>query len=60
MLVTVYDSLKKTMKDLIQDNHLESGEVIIKARPLSPDEAIGNPEDKDYPLITGRERMMQA
>jgi hypothetical protein len=56
----IYDSLKKTMADLMRDSHLESDEVIIKARPLTPDEAIGNPEDKDYPLITGRERMMQA
>jgi len=60
MLMEIYESLKKKIIDLIQDNHLESDEVIIKARPLTPDEAIGNPEDKDYPLITGRERMMQA
>ena len=33
---------------------------MIKAVPLSPQEAIGNPKDKDYPLITGRERLMQA
>jgi len=56
----IYDSLKKTTADLIRDSHLESDEVTIKARPLTPEEAIGNPEDKDYPLITGRERMMQA
>jgi len=58
--MTIYDSLKQAMIDLIRENRLESDEVIIKARPLTPDEAIGNPEDKDYPLITGRERMMQA
>ena len=58
--MNIYDSLKKTMRGVIQDNHLQSDEVVIKARPLTPDEAIGNPEDKDYPLITGRERMMQA
>jgi uncharacterized protein (DUF4213/DUF364 family) len=40
---------------------LIGGAVVIDAvRTLTPGEAIGNPEDKDYPLITGRERMMQA
>ncbi len=56
----VYELLKEQFLKYIQENGLESGEVIIKARPLTPEEAIGNPEDKDYPLITGRERMMQA
>jgi len=60
MNMRIYESLKKKSRDLIQENRLESDEVIVKARPLTPDEAIGNPEEKDYPLITGRERMMQA
>jgi len=58
--MNVYELLKKEMNELIKKNRLESDEVIITARPLSPEEAIGNPEDKDYPLIVGRERMMQA
>ena len=56
----VYEILKDQFQKYIKENRLESGEVIIKAKPLTPEEAIGNPEDKDYPLITGRERMMQA
>jgi len=55
-----YDLLKKTLMELIQANHLESDDVVVRARPLTPDEAIGNPEDRDYPLISGRERMVQA
>jgi hypothetical protein len=56
----LYNTLRKHFVELVKDNHLEAEDVIIKARPLTPEEAIGNPEDKDYPLITGRERMMQA
>jgi hypothetical protein len=56
----VYELLKEQFLRYIKENGLESGEVIIKAKPLTPEEAIGNPEDKDYPLIIGRERMMQA
>jgi len=32
----------------------------LVAAALSPEEAIGNPEDRDYPLIVGKERLMQA
>ena len=34
--------------------------VTVAARALSAEEAIGNPEHDDYPLIKGRERMMEA
>lgn len=56
----MYDIIKKEFSKIIKENGLESEAVVIKAVPLSPEEAIGNPEDKDYPLITGRERLMQA
>ncbi len=56
----IYDVLRKEFIVMIKENKLESEETIIRAKPLTPEEAIGNPEDKDYPLITGRERMMQA
>ena len=56
----IYNILQKHFMGLVKENHLESEETIIRAKPLTPEEAIGNPEDKDYPLITGRERMMQA
>lgn len=34
--------------------------VAVRARALSPEEAIGNPEAKDFPLQKGRERLMEA
>jgi len=58
--MTLYDKLRSSFITLVKENHLEAQEVVIRARALTPDEAIGNPEDKDYPLILGRERMMQA
>ena len=56
----IYSELKKEFVQLVKENHLEGENVIVKARALTPEEAIGNPEDKDYPLITGRERIVQA
>jgi len=55
-----YDILKKEFIKIINENGLELEEVVIKAAPLSPEEAIGNPEDRDYPLVIGKERLMQA
>lgn len=56
----MYNNIKKEFIKIINEHGLESEEVVIHAIPLSPEEAIGNPEDKDYPLVTGVERMMQA
>ncbi|MCS7385259.1 MAG: DUF364 domain-containing protein [archaeon GB-1867-005] len=39
---------------------LEGEEVIVKASPLTPIEAIGNPTKWTFPLMTGREVMIEA
>ena len=58
--MNIYDKLRKYFITLVKENHLEEQDIIVRARPLTPEEVIGNPEDKDYPLIIGRERMMQT
>jgi len=41
--------------------HTFMGETIsVVARPLTAEEAIGHPEHDDYPLLKGKERMMEA
>lgn len=59
MKTKIYDILKEEFVRIVRDNAL-GGEVVIKAAVLSPEETIGNPDDRDYPLIVGKERMMQA
>jgi hypothetical protein len=56
----LYDIIREEFVKLIKEHGLEGEEVIIRANPLSPEQAIGNPEDKDYPLVRGVERLMQA
>jgi Putative heavy-metal chelation len=34
--------------------------IQVKARTLSTEEAIGNPEDQDFPLQRGKEKLMEA
>ena len=56
----MYSTIKKEFAKIIRENGLESERVVIHAAPLSPEEAIGKPEDRDYPLVIGVERLMQA
>lgn len=60
MKKNTYDELKDKFTGIVKERGLEEEDVVITAVPLTPEEVIGNPEDKDYPLVTGKERMMQA
>ena len=55
-----YDMAKEYLKEIVHSHQIFEERVSIKARPLSSEEAIGNPEEKDYPLLKGKERMIQA
>lgn len=56
----MYEVIREKFRRLTEENGLLYDTVAIKAKVLSTEEAIGNPEDRDYPLIVGRERLMQA
>ncbi len=52
--------LQENLAQIVQQNDLGAKEIIVRAFPLSPEEAIGNPKERDYPLVRGKERLMQA
>lgn len=56
----LYKKLKDQARNLWDNHGLLQREVRVKARALSPEEAIGNPESDDFPLQKGKERLMQA
>ncbi len=56
----MYEAIKKEFIKLITEHGLQGEGVVIRATPLSPEQALGNPEDRDYPLVAGAERLMQA
>jgi uncharacterized protein (DUF4213/DUF364 family) len=60
MMGIVLERFKQEVKKLISEHSLENEMVSVSARPLTPEEAIGNPAHDDYPLLKGKERMMQA
>ncbi len=56
----LYLKLKDKFKKIIDTNKLNTGEIKIRSVSLSPQEAIGITERKDYPILDGREIMLQA
>ena len=56
----VYEILKKYFSNLVLTHGLEGEEIRVMTRPLTAEEAIGTPKDDDYPLLKGRERLMEA
>ncbi len=56
----MYEKLKKKLIDLAEENGLLESEINITAKILTPEEAIGETERKDFPLLQGKEFLMQA
>ncbi|KIX13133.1 Rossmann-like domain-containing protein [Dethiosulfatarculus sandiegensis] len=55
-----YEKLRQTLIKTMESENWAEEKVQVKVRTLTPEEAIGDPEHRDYPLIKGRERMMAA
>lgn len=56
----LYYELKEKTLQICLKNNLLGEKISIRARTLSPEEAIGNPERDDFPLKKGKESLMQA
>jgi hypothetical protein len=59
-MTTLYDILRNKAAALCGEAGITDQVVTVKARVLSTEEAIGNPETDDFPLQKGKERLMQA
>jgi uncharacterized protein (DUF4213/DUF364 family) len=56
----MYTKLKTALIDLAEKNGLLESEINITAKILTPKEAIGETERKDFPLLQGKEFLMEA
>lgn len=56
----IYDELKTRIIQICRENDLLEDTIKVRARALTAEEAIGNPEGDDFPLQKGKERLMQA
>jgi hypothetical protein len=55
-----YERLHERFSQVVQKGHLLDEEIEIKTHILKPTEAIGKPERDDFPLLRGKEVLMQA
>lgn len=56
----LYRRLKQELERLVRLHHLNESPILLKSRGLSPEEAIGNTRRRDYPILAGKEIMLQA
>lgn len=56
-----YNDIKERFFNLIKEKDLMSSKVeVVSTRTLTPQEVIGKPERDDFPLLKGKEVMLQA
>ena len=61
VVMDFYQEIKDKFSQLINDEDIWSSRInVVNVRSLTPQEAIGNPERDDFPLLKGKEVMIQA
>ncbi len=55
-----YQQLKEKFMDVVEKQNLLESPVFITSRILQNEEALGNPTRKDYPLLKGKEFLIEA
>lgn len=56
----VYGRLKEALQKEVERHDLSGQNVSVRCKALSSEEAIGTPEHNDYPLVKGKEVMVEA
>lgn len=59
-MAEIYERLKIALDGAIHQGRLSGNRISVRCKALSAREAIGNPDQKDYPIIKGREVMVEA
>ncbi|MGQ9510020.1 MAG: hypothetical protein ACUVTN_11610, partial [Thermodesulfobacteriota bacterium] len=52
--------VKKKFSEIIKENKLDDVRVSVLVKTLSPEEAIGEPGRRDFPILIGKERVIEA
>lgn len=55
-----YAELKDKFAQIVKKYRLETERVNIIGKVLQPQEAIGNPKRQDFPILKGKEKLMEA
>jgi hypothetical protein len=55
-----YGELMNRFSQLVKEEGLSKEKIKVTGKTLTDEEALGNPERRDYPLLTGKESLMEA
>lgn len=58
--ISMMECIKVKFLELLKENNLFDEKISVEAKVLTTVEAIGNPKRRDYPLIKGKEKLIQA
>ncbi|BAL80578.1 Rossmann-like domain-containing protein [Caldisericum exile] len=57
----IYEFLKEFLEKFAKDHNIMDEDIdVVSIRPLTKEEAIGNPERNDFPILKGKEVMIEA
>ena len=57
---SILEQTKSRFREIADKNDLLSEKVSVLAKPLTPEEAIGTPGRRDFPITTGKERILES
>ncbi|WP_320173423.1 Rossmann-like domain-containing protein [Maridesulfovibrio sp.] len=60
MSKSILKEVQSRVYDIWKSEGILDESIEVKARTLSTEEAIGNPEGDDFPLLRGKEKLMEA
>ncbi|WP_024614487.1 DUF364 domain-containing protein [Clostridium sp. Ade.TY] len=55
-----YNDIRENFIKIIEENNLDINEEVILTKKLTPKEAIGNPDRDDYPILKGKEVLLNS
>jgi len=57
---SILEQIRPQFVDLAVRGNLLPAAVLVLGKPLTPEEAIGTPGRRDFPILVGRERVLEA
>ena len=58
--MSILETVKSKFVSIAKKAELHDQDIVIRAACLTPEQAIGRPKRKDYPIIKGKEQMVEA
>jgi len=58
--ISILEQSRVLLREIVDRERLLDAHVSVLAKPLTPEEAIGTPGRRDFPIIVGKERVIEA